>query len=703
MNGYGHYLSAYYFYKFYWVMLGIVMYTIALFFFRRGVPQSIRERFLHAREQINPTTLSVLSLALAGFLAMGSTIWYVDNVKYERIPSKEREQRAVNWELNYGKYRDVPQPRIIDTYIELDLFPETRDFEARGTYILKNKTGVAVDSIHIDHNNYLSEFDFDVDYERVLEDDSMNYDIYQLAKPLMPGDSVTFTFQISNKPNELLRNNSPILANGTFINNGIFPRIGYNDASELSGKDAREKYGLPPKDRMPPQTDTTALQNNYISYDADWMDFETIISTSEEQIAIAPGYLQREVTEDGRRYFHYKMDAPILNFYSYISAEFQVRKDTWNDVAIEIYYHDDHDYNVDRMVKGVKRGLDYYTEEFSPYQHRQVRIIEFPRTGGGFAQSFANTIPYSEAVGFIASVDDEDEEGVDYPFSITAHEVAHQWWAHQVIGANVQGATVMSESMSEYSSLKVLEKEYGEAQMRTFLKDALDSYLTGRSFESRSEKPLIYNENQQYIHYNKGSLVLYALSDYIGEDVMNAALSRYVYEVAFQDPPYTTATEFTSYLEEVTPDSLKYLIEDMFRTITLYENSVREANYVIREDSTYEVTLDIETIKYRTNEEGKRQYANAAGDSLMLEKEDRRLPLLSLPLQDWIEVGVFGQDEEGEETVLWLEKVKFDSIETTMTIMVDQEPTSVGIDPYNKLIDTISDDNRRPPKRADPD
>lgn len=172
--------------------------------------------------------------------------------------------------------------------------------------------------------------------------------------------------------------------------------------------------------------------------------------------------------------------------------------------------------------------MEYYTENFGPYQHKQARIIEFPRTGGGFAQSFANTIPYSEAVGFIAHVKDEDENAVDYPFSITSHEMAHQWWAHQVIGANVQGATLMSESLSEYSSLKVLEHEYGKSQMRMFLKDALDSYLMGRTFESKKEQPLMYNENQQYIHYNKGSLVLYALSDYIGEKNMNKALKNTV-------------------------------------------------------------------------------------------------------------------------------------------------------------------------------
>ncbi len=695
MNGFGSSLAPYYIYKLYWLFLGVILYVLSIIFFRRGVPDSISERFYEASKAFSPTLKTVFSVCLIGFLSMGTWIYYVNNISNENLSSKQFEKRLADWEKNYGKFENIAQPRIVDVNVDLDIYPESRDFEARGKYILVNKTDVAIDSIHVDHGGFITEFGFEKPSELVLEDDSMNYDIYQLAEALQPGDSVVFTFSISNKPNGIFRNNSPIRANGTFVNNSLFPRIGYNPASELRGEESREKFGLPPKERMASQTDSVALQNNYIAYDADWIDFETTISTSPEQIAIAPGYLQKDWTENGRRYFHYKMDSKMLNFYSFISAKFEVAKDSWNDIAIEVYYHKDHDYNIDRMIKGVKRSLDYYTEEFSPYQHKQVRIIEFPRTGGGFAQSFANTIPYSEAIGFIAEVDEENEDGVDYPFSITAHEVAHQWWAHQVIGANVQGATVMSESMSEYSSLKVLEKEYGEDKMRIFLKDALDSYLLGRTVETTKEKPLIYNENQQYIHYNKGSLVLYALSDYIGEENMNAALSRYIDDVAFQNAPYTTATEFLSYLDEATPDSLKYLLEDMFRTITLYDNSVKEASFETLEDSTFKVDLEFYATKYRTSEEGKRSYKNTAGDSLSVEIEGRRRPLQSLPLEDWIDVGVFGVDEDGKETVLYLKKYKITEIENLVSITVDQKPVSAGIDPYNKLIDTDSNDNKR--------
>ena len=697
MNGYGRSLAPYFIYKGYWLLLGIAMYTLSILFFRRGLPAGFRERLQSARDAFTPKLKGIFTLSLIGFLGMGSWIYYIDNIKHVYISSQEWEQRAANFEKKYGKFEDAPQPRIVSTSINLDLYPSTRDLEVRGNYILVNKTDVAIDSVHIDHNNLISTFEFNREFDLVLEDDSMNYDIYQFTESLMPGDSVSFNFTLANEPNEVLENESPVRFNGTFINNSLFPRIGYQESGELSSRESRERYGLPPKDRMAPPTDITARMNNYISSDGDWIDFETTISTSSEQIAIAPGYLQDEWEENGRRYFHYEMDSTMVNFYSFISAEFEVERDTWNDVNIEIYHHPDHTYNLEYMIDGVKKSLDYYTENFSPYQFRQLRIIEFPRTGGSFAQSFANTVPYSEAVGFIADVDTTDNDAVNYPFSITAHEVAHQWWAHQVIGGNVQGATMLSESLSEYSALKVLEKEYGVHQMRRFLKDALDSYLVGRTGEVREEMPLIYNENQQYIHYNKGSLVFYALSDYIGEDRLNAALSDYIDDVAFQEPPYTTSLELLEYLEEATPDSMKYLITDMFETITLYDNRVEEAYFTEIDSTTYNVDLTLQAAKYRAGETGERIYKNEAGDSLAVEVEGRRRPVESLPLNDWIEVGVFGVDDDGNETVLYLEKRKFSEILNDFTISVDEKPVSVGIDPFNKLIDTNSNDNRRPP------
>ena len=478
----------------------------------------------------------------------------------------------------------------------------------------------------------------------------------------------------------------------------MFPTLGYSSGGELTDNKTREKYDLPPNNLQAQPTDSTALGNTYISKDSDWIDFEATVSTSEDQIAIAPGYLQKEWKEEGRKFFHYKMDSKMLNFYAFNSARYQVKKEMWKGISLEIYYHQPHGYNIDRMMKGMKASVTYNEKNFSTYQHKQLRIVEFPRTGGSFAQSFPNTIPFSEGVGFIADVDDKNDDGVDYPFAITVHEVAHQWWAHQVIGADVLGATMLSESLSEYVSLKVLEHQKGKEKMRTFLKKALDDYLMQRTMERKRENALMYNDGQGYIRYQKGSLVFYALSDYIGEENLNGALKKYVEKVKFQEAPYTTSIEMVDYIREVTPDSLQYVIKDMFETITLYRNRILDAKSTKLENGKYEVEIEFEVSKYRNDEKGKRYYGEQVGDTLTYKTDKMKKPILSVPLADYIDIGVFTEEEvdgEKKEKELYLKKYKITQINNKIKIIVDKKPVEVGVDPYNKLIDTQSEDNRR--------
>nr|UXE44641.1 hypothetical protein Hi04_10k_c2877_00009 [uncultured bacterium] len=420
---------------------------------------------------------------------------------------------------------------------------------------------------------------------------------------------------------------------------------------------------------MASRDDVKELAHNYLRHDSDFITFAATVSTSSDQIAIAPGYLEKEWTEGGRRYFRYAMDQPILNFFSVLSAKYAVKRDEWNGVKLEIYYQPNHTANLDRMMGGMKDALAYCNESFGPYQHRQARILEFPRYER-FAQAFPNTIPYSEAIGFIAAVDDNDPEDVDYPYYVTAHEIAHQWWAHQVIGANVRGATMLSESMAQYSALMVMKHKYGKERMRRFLKLELDGYLRGRAFEKKKELPLAQNENQQYIHYQKGSVAMYALQDFIGEERVNRALHKTIERWKFKGPPYPTSKDLVDAFREETPPSFSYLIEDLIETITLYDNRARSAKVKANGQGGWDVTVDVLAKKLRSDD---------AGNQTELEFED------------WIDVGAL--DADGNALYTELRKVKKGASEIQFTVPGAKKPAKVGIDPLNKLIDRTSDDN----------
>jgi ABC-2 type transport system permease protein len=698
MNGYGI-LTPFLVYKAYWILCGLLLLVMSALFWVRGIPASFAERLSLAKSRFKGGYAVSLVVFLVAFFSLGFSIYQETGSKGKRTSSKEAELRRVEWEKKYKRFENYEQPRVIAVNATMDIFPKERLFKASAKIQMVNKTANAIDSVFLNHNSLKSTFEFSKPNKLVSKDTIHNFDIYYFENKIMPGDTLELAVTVKSNKNTSYRGRSPVRENGTFINNSsLFPTLGYSAQGELRDDKTRKKYDLSKNDLRPHPSDSAALGDTYISKDSDWINFEATVSTSIDQIAIAPGYLQKEWIENDRKYFHYKMDSKILNFYAFNSGRYEVKKEMFKGISLEIYYHKPHTFNLDRMMKGMKASLNYNSENFSPYQFRQARIIEFPRTGGTFAQAFANTMPFSEGIGFIADVDDEDDDGVDYPFAVTAHEVAHQWWAHQVIGADVLGATMLSESMSEYVSLKVLEHEHGKAKMRTFLKEALDGYLLQRTLERKREKPLMYNDGQGYIHYQKGSMVLYALSDYIGEEKMNGAIKKFINKVKFQEPPYTTSIEFVNHLKEATPDSLQYVIKDMFETITLYKNRITDSKVTELENGTYQVDIEFEVAKYRNNEKGKRYYGEKVGDTLSYKTDKMKKPILSVPLADYIDVGIFTEEEvEGKmkEKVLYLKKHKITAINNKLTIIVEEKPMEVGVDPYNKLIDTQSDDNRR--------
>lgn len=674
MNGYGHLLRGVLWFHGYWALGAVLLAVVAHVTWQRGVETSSRSRARLARDRwTRRLTLGTAATALA-FVLTGAFIFYNTNVLNHYETERDLEQKRAEYEQLYKPLEQKPQPRVSSVAVNIDIFPETTppSLRARGTYVLQNRTAEAIPAVFVNlprwtHFDVLRVGDTPAPTQRDTEHGLYTF---ELGRPLEPGATTELEFDIPYRPRGFT-NEEPwtaIVNNGTFFSSfSEQPVIGYVQSNELALDNERRKYGLAPRERMASIDDQRARLNNYVSSDADWIDFRATVSTAPDQIAIAPGYLEREWTEGGRRHFQYAMDRPILHFFSVLSARYQVKRDRWNDVALEIYYQPGHEYNLDRMMQGMKDALEYCTSNFGPYQHRQVRIVEFPRYQR-FAQSFPNTVPFSEAIGFIAEVDPDDPKDVDYPYYVTAHEVAHQWWAHQVIGGNVQGATVLSESMSQYTALMVMKARFGAAQMKRFLRYELDQYLGGRGMERKKEMPLALVENQQYIHYNKGSVVLYALQDYIGEAKLNRAARAFLESVELGGPPYPTSRDLIGFIRRETPSELSYLIDDMFEHITLFDNRARSASYRKLPNGRYEVTLALDVRKRVADELGAEQ---------------------DVPLADLIEVGVV--DENGAAVAL--EKRWIRQTETELTLVVDAPPVSAGIDPLGKLIDRNPDDN----------
>lgn len=678
MNGFGHFVTGWAWFALYWSLFCLAALIVAQAFWVRGLSVEWRLRVRAAGRRLKGGPGVALALCTLAFALVGGWIFH-NTVTLGRYEAKNVSMdKQAGYEKRYRQYKDLPHAKIVDVRAAVDIYPAERRVLVKGSYVMVNKTDKPLDTLRLQLNpDVVTTLARLPAHQVVLDDKESGFMILKLAAPLAPGARLPLDFTVdARRPGFSNAGTADTFnLNGTFFNNAeFFPRIGYQSDFELKDRNERRKRGLGEPERMAKLEDEAARANSMFGADADWIDFETTVSTSGDQIALAPGYLQRSWTENGRNYYHYKMDQKMMPFFAYLSANWQVKKGEWNGIPIEIYHDAKHGYNVDRMIEGTRKSLDYFTTEFTPYQHKQVRILEFPNYQS-FAQSFANTIPFSESIGFIADL--RDKQDIDYVFYVTAHEMAHQWWGHQVTAANVQGASMLIESLSQYSALMVMEKEYGRHQMRRFLRHELDRYLRSRGGEIIEELPLARVENQDYIHYRKGSLIFYRLRDEIGEQALNRALKRFLEDKGYQESPFTTSKELLAYIRAEAPPEKHALIADMFEKIVFYDNRVTEATARKRPDGQWDVTMKLHLAKMEADGKGKetpRAYDEA------------------------VEIGVFSRAKgakEADEKVLLLDKRVLTGDNPVVTVTVREQPFEVGVDPYNKMIDRVSRDNRK--------
>lgn len=690
MNGFGHFSEALLWFRTYWLAFGAFLTIIGYLFWKRGTDSGFKARWQLAKERLNVKTISLLVVLLVVFFGSGAFINYNTKTINKYATNDAGTVSRANYEKDLAKYDKIAQPKIIDVKVLADLVPENRSATIQTNYIMVNKSDEVIDSLHLNWGaegllkKEVISFTLDGKEPKLGKRyDNYGYEVYAFETPLQPKDTMMLELKIAASykgfPNE--GSGSDIVFNGTFLNNSFFPSFGYDAQGELTSDQDRKKYELPIKDyQLPVQTDNWGTNNLLFNDDADYITFEGTVSTAPDQIAIMPGKLQKEWVENSRKYYTYKMSGELDFFYNISSARYAVHREVWTGVSgkkvnIEIFHHPTHTYNIDRFVKGVKHSMDYFSENYGAYQYSQMRILEFPRYAG-FAQSFPNTVPFSESFGWVGDFSDPND--LDYVYTVTAHEVAHQWWGHQVSPSATRGANQISESMAEYSSLMVMKKEYGADAMQEFLKVELDNYLRSRSNESKFEKTLLDNDNQAYVWYRKGGLILYGLQDLIGESNLNRGFKAYMTAAKFREAPFTTTIEWFDYMKEVTPDSLQYYLEDSFEKITLYSNKATKATYKKLGDDKYEVTITVESAKNYFDGNGK-----------LLEEGSK---------PNALDIGIFDNDIKNTQgmmvkSALILKKVWVQPGTSSFTYITNKVPVKAGIDPYNKMIDRIPDDN----------
>jgi len=690
MDGIGHMVGPVLWYQLYWSLFGWLLVVTGSLFYARGTRTSFREKMILARQRFRGVTRTGWVTILAAFLVTGGYIYY--NVSYlnEYLTPWEKKERAALTEKALKKYAGLPLPRVTRVKMVLDLYPDKQQEQTKAVVTLTNKGQLPIDSLLIDgdgldftllyqgaelpyHNPlYYPRGSFNWFRPRQAPSD---YRFYRLPVRLSPGDSV----QLEVRSELAFHGFQNMLYGANLLHNGILtsgnlPGMGYDEGDELKRNDERREHGLPEKiskDILP--NDPVGQRQLNGAPSADLISLDMLVSTSADQVALAPGRLEKEWIAGGRHYYHYVQDHPgVYPPYAVISARYSVWKDKMqiagHPVDIGVFYHPTNNLNLAHYTAVLKDGLQYYSNAFGVYPFDRLSLTETPAYGP-FGISLPGLMGLAEAnSGWNADLSGKDK--TDYLYYNTALFLAQQWWGQQVAANNTVGSSILTRGLAGYSALQLIKQRHGKEAVRPFLETFSREYGWGRRTNFDGEHDLLH-ANSGYLWNDKAPLVLYALAQTIGADSVNAALREFLRQWSYRDGgPYAGAGDLYNCLKKHTPDSLFYYLSDSWEKVTLYDNRVLEATVLPRQkDSAYIIRVRVSV--------DKQQYDKGIAHSVAA-------------MNDYIDIGVFGAGGLlSQQTSRWT------AGEHTLELTVHQKPSFVLIDPDRKLMDEREGDNRK--------
>jgi len=649
----------------YWLGFGFLLVFISFKIWNRGVVAIISVKLEQLKYGWTHFQKVGLTICMLLFIGAGSLVFYNVNVVSEYETINDRLDFSENYERKFKKHESLERPYFTSKKTEVAIYPKERMYTVKADYILKNKSNQPLSEIFITERFPLENITIE-NARLVTHDTFYGTYLFQFDKPLQTNDSVRYMYELKKELKGYEEDNS-IVNNGTYINRfGNFePILGYTTGLEITNRIERQKRNLP--ERVEEDNSDSHIVLEDVKFER--VKFETIISTSSDQMAISSGRLLKEWSDNNRNYFHYKSSEKIMPEVGYFSANYTSKKIDYKGISIEQYYDANHDFNVEDIENSVKQTLDYCQENFGAYAFDHVRIAEVPAHWpfGGFAHP--GVISMVEDRLYLSDISNEET------FNVVAkrviHEVAHQWWGHTLSAKPVAGGSLFVEGFAKYTEAVILEKMYGKRAVYTLSENARSRYFRGRSFDGDIEPPVYKVEGQGHIAYGKALTVMLGLRDLIGEKQVNTVLKTITDRYRTINKLEANTIELLDEIYKVTPTEQYTLVNDWFKKVITYDVGIEESSFLELANGTYEITAKVKARRFETLDSGETK---------------------KIYIDEPIKIGVFTthpSSVKDESSILYYESNQFNKEMTEVKIIVKEKPKYISIDPFG----TRSDEN----------
>ncbi|MEA2005350.1 MAG: M1 family aminopeptidase [Acidobacteriota bacterium] len=316
-----------------------------------------------------------------------------------------------------------------------------------------------------------------------------------------------------------------------------------------------------------------------------------------------------------------------VKYLSFIVGKFDAVEEDFGSIPFARYKPSKVILHWKNLLKDAKDIFDFYVNLFGPYPFEKLTIVHrlWPASGGHSPASFIvlNELPRIPGGGHLVKA----KSPVDLPpwkEHFLAHEIAHQWWGQGLAWKTYHDQWI-SEGLAQYSAVLFLKKRYGERVFSQILKK-FSEWTEKKSDKGQitmgSRISYVDFEAYQAIVYNKTSLILNMLKDYLGEEVFFDGLkeffSRYKYKAADTNAFFRT-------FNDVSGKELKPFFDMWFNSYHLpdvkvsYSIQKREDGYFLEFKITQSEELFVFPLEIEWKEGGKKVLKTVTIDKKMNE------------------------------------------------------------------------------------
>ena len=485
------------------------------------------------RDAVRVFPLAVPAIVLASMLVIGGRSGY-------QGPAVEEWEKEY-WSRNVATWDGFRMPSVSHVDLDLDIEPGERSVAVDGAYTFRNHRDYAYERFPLTAGPW-EPIEWTLGGEPYEPENRDGLYLFTPGEPLEPGDTVTVGFRyhvvvlkgISRTPEPVRKF---ILESGVKIDGFVpvfAPVPGYRPDIGSDTHDPPEYRDDFHEGQTEPMTPLWAGPGFTV---------RTRITMPEEYTANGVGELVSVEQSDGRRTVVWETGHPVEVF-NVVAGRYAVREGE----GTAIFYHPEHDYNIEEMAIALDAARKYYAEWFHPFPWSVLKLSEYPGYLGG-AQGFPTNIVISESEGFL----DRSEPGSRGPFSIVAHEAAHSWWGALLTpGEGPGGNAFLSEGMANYATMLLFEQVYGDRERMAFSRlcerDHVRSHVAGRSL------PPVQTTGGDY---NRGPWVMWMLQQEMGREHLLSGLRAFMEEYK-AGPDYPVIQDMLAVLRDFAPDTAAF-------------------------------------------------------------------------------------------------------------------------------------------------